>query len=201
MLIFTAMLYKIRPSAWFACAALLTLSACGGGGPSQTFDLTAPKDGLKAGRGRGVLVVAEPVALQAIDSNRIIIRARDGSIAYLTDVQWADRLPKLMQARLIETFENARRVGGVARPGERIVPTAQLNIDIRQFGIDEARGEAVVEITARIVNDRSGGIIAAQVFESRVPSGGNQGAGASAALDLAHQAVLRNLVAWASGKV
>lgn len=185
-----------------AAALLLTLAACSSGPPPATFDLTAPKDGIAAGRGRGLLVVAEPQALQALDSNRIVIRTREGGIAYLPDVQWSDRLPKLLQARLIQTFENGARIQAVGRPGDRLVPAAQLNSDLRSFGIDEASGEAVVEISVKIVNDRSGRILAGQVFTSRVPTGGGtSGPVASAALDLATQAILRDIVRWVSGRV
>ena len=60
----------------------LLLTACSSPPPS-TFDLTAPRDGLASGRGRGLLVVAEPQALAALDSNRILILTRDGGIALL----------------------------------------------------------------------------------------------------------------------
>ena len=109
-------------------AGLFALSACGGGAPPATYDLTAPRDGITSGRGRGLLVVAEPQALQALDSNRIVIRTSDGGIAYLPDAQWSDRLPKLIQTRLIQTFENGARIQAVGRPGDRLVPAAQLTL-------------------------------------------------------------------------
>lgn len=185
-----------------ALAGLLALSACGGGAPPATYDLTAPREGLSSGRGRGLLVVAEPQALQALDSNRIVIRTSDGGIAYLPDAQWSDRLPKLIQTRLIQTFENGARIQAVGRPGDRLVPVAQLNSEIRSFGIDEKTGEAVIELSVKIVNDRSGRILAGQVFTSRVPSGGSiSGPVASAALDLATQALLRDVVRWVSARI
>ena len=183
-------------------AMAIALSACGGGAPPATYDLTAPREGLSSGRGRGLLVVAEPQALQALDSNRIVIRTSEGGIAYLPDAQWSDRLPKLIQTRLIQTFENGARIQAVGRPGDRLVPVAQLNSEIRSFGIDEKTGEAVIELSVKIVNDRSGRILAGQVFTSRVPSGGSiSGPVASAALDLATQALLRDVVRWVSARI
>ena len=183
-------------------AGLFALSACGGGAPPATYDLTAPRDGITSGRGRGLLVVAEPQALQALDSNRIVIRTSDGGIAYLPDAQWSDRLPKLIQTRLIQTFENGARIQAVGRPGDRLVPAAHLNSEIRSFGIDEKTGEAVIELSVKIVNDRSGRILAGQVFTSRVPSGGSvSGPVASAALDLATQGLLRDVVRWVSARI
>lgn len=185
-----------------ALAGLLALSACGGGAPPATYDLTAPREGITGGRGRGVLVVAEPQALQALDSSRIVIMTSEGGIAYLPDAQWSDRLPKLIQTRLIQTFENGARIQAVGRPGDRLVPAAQLNSEIRSFGIDEKAGEAVIELSVKIVNDRSGRILAGQVFTSRVPSGGSvSGPVASAALDLATQSLLRDVVRWVSARI
>lgn len=179
----------------------MLVAGCSSGTPPATYDLTAPRDGIAAGRGRGLIVVAEPQALQALDSNRIIVMARGGSIAYLPDVQWADRLPKLLQVRLIQTFENGKRIQAVGRPGDRLVPVAQVNSEIRTFGIDESTGEAVVELSVKIVNDRSGTILAGQLFSSRVPGAGAGGPGASAALDLATQAILRDIVRWVSARI
>lgn len=185
----------------FVVAASLLAAGCSSGPAPATFDLTAPRDGVAGGQGRGLLVVAEPQALQALDSQRVVIMA-GGGIAYLPDVQWADRLPKLLQTRLIQTFENGRRIRAVGRPGDRLVPAAQLNSDVRQFGIDERTGEAVVELSVKIVNDRTGRILAGEVFTSRVPAGGaTTGAGALAALDLAAQAVLRDVVRWTSTRI
>ncbi len=185
-----------------AVTAALLVAGCSSGAPPATFDLTAPRDGIAAGRGRGLLVVAEPQALQAIDSNRILIVTSAGGIAYLPDAQWSDRLPKLLQVRLIQTFENGKRIQAVGRPGDRLIPVAQLNSEIRTFGIDERSGEAVVEVSVKIVNDRSGRILAGQVFTSRVPSGGAaSGPAAIAALDLATQSLLRDVVRWVSARI
>ena len=184
-----------------AACALLALGGCGGGAPPQTFDLTAPKDGLSAGTGRGLLVVGEPTALQALDSTRILVMTSSGSLAYLPGAQWSDRLPKLLQVRLIQTFENGKRIQAVGRPGDRLVPVAQLNSEIRAFGLDEKTGEAVIEMSVKIVNDRTGRILAGQVFSSRIPAGGNDGPVVSAALDLATQALLRDVVRWVSARI
>ena len=106
-------------------------------------------------------------------------------------------MPKLVQTRLVQTFENASRIGSVARPGERIVPDLQLNTDIRSFNIDAASGAAVVEITAKLVGDRTGQVQRARVFSARVPAGAVDGAGAVQALDRALSQVLIEIVRWA----
>ena len=179
----------------------LMLGACSGS-PPPTYDLSAPREGLARSSSRTLVVVGEPQALAALDSNRIVITTGDGSLAYLPAGQWSDRLPKLMQARLIQSFENAHRIAAVGRPGDRLVPAVQLNSDIRRFGMDERSGEAVIEMSVKIVDDRTGKIRAGEVFTARVAAPhGTTAAGASAALDLAAQSLMRDVVAWVSRRV
>ena len=174
------------------------LAACSTPAPS-TFDLTAPSD-VRAARGSGAqLVVAAPTALQVIDSDRIMVRGRAGEVSYLPGVQWADRLPSLVQTRLIQTFENAHRIGSVGRPDDKIVPDATLVTEIRSFEIDASAGAtARVEISAKLVGESTGRIRAARLFSAGVPAAGLTGPQASAALDQALHEVLRDVVAWAS---
>lgn len=172
------------------------LAACGGTPSRTTFDLTAPADVGRVGGSRAQLVINEPTTVQAIDSDRILVRDA-GALSYLPDAQWADRLPKLFQVRLIQTFENASRLGRVGRPGDRVVADLALNVDIRSFGIEVASSQAVVEVTVRIVSDRNGRVSAARGFVARVPVSGVTGAVAARALDEAMSQVLRDIVKWA----
>ncbi len=129
---------RLRAAALTLTAALL-LAGCGGGSAPTTFDLTAPRDFGRVGASRATLVVQEPTTVQALDSDRVIVRDSSGALSFVGGAQWADRVPKLVQVRLIQTFENGGRVGSVARPGDRITPEAQLLTDIRSFNIDAAR--------------------------------------------------------------
>lgn len=172
------------------------LAACGGTPSRTTFDLTAPADVGRVGGSRAQLVINEPTTVQAIDSDRILVRDA-GALSYLPDAQWADRLPKLFQVRLIQTFENASRLGRVGRPGDRVVADLALNVDIRSFGIEVASSQAVVEVTVRIVSDRNGRVSAARGFVARVPVSGVTGPVAARALDEAMSQVLRDIVKWA----
>lgn len=181
-------------------AACLLAAACAGSKATPTFDLTAQKDfGRGGGRSGVLLVVAEPTALQVLDSDRIAVRRADGGIAFVADAQWADRLPKLVQARLVQSFENAGRLKGIGRPGDRLSADQQLLVDLRGFGFNPAVG-AEVELSAKLVGDRSGKILAARVFSVRVPVEGDGAAAVAAGLDKAFAQVTVELVGWASGR-
>ncbi|MCX7325537.1 MAG: ABC-type transport auxiliary lipoprotein family protein [Hyphomicrobiales bacterium] len=171
------------------------LASCSGTPERTTFDLTAPASIGPVSGLRAQLVVNEPTTVQALDSDRILVR-EGGALSYLRDAQWADRLPKLFQARLIQTFENASRLGRVGRPGDRIVPDLALNTDIRSFGIETETSQAVVDVTVRIVGDRSGKVTAARSFAARVPVTSISGPAAAQALDAAMSQVLRDIVRW-----
>lgn len=181
----------------FLLGGLAALSGCASP-PAATFDIS-PAAMARAGGGRGLLVVAEPVAVSLLDSDRIVVRTRDNGVAYLKGAQWPQRLPSLLQARLIQSFENARRVGSVGRPGERLNPAHQLNVEIRTFEVQEATGEAVIEMTVKIVNDRTGRIVAAEMFAGRTPSA-IDGPAAAQALNGVAQGVMANIVQWTSGR-
>ncbi|HEV7326470.1 MAG TPA: ABC-type transport auxiliary lipoprotein family protein [Bosea sp. (in: a-proteobacteria)] len=179
-----------------AIAGSLVLAGCGGGPAPTTYDLSAPRDFGRIGGGGGVLIVAQPTAVQALDSDRLIVKDSSGALSFLGGAQWADRVPNLVQTRLIQTFENGSRIAAVGRPGERIVPDFQLNTDIRAFNIDAASGQAVVEITAKLIGDRTGKVQRAKLFSARVPAGA-EGAGAAQALDQALSQVLIQIARWA----
>lgn len=147
---------------------------------------------------RAAVVVNEPTAVQALDSDRVIVKDSTGALTFLGGAQWADRVPKLVQTRLIQTIENGSRIASVSRPGERIVPDYQLNTDIRAFNIEAASGSAIVEITAKIVADKTGHIQRAKLFQARVPAGAADGPGAAQALDRALSLVLIQIARWTS---
>jgi cholesterol transport system auxiliary component len=173
------------------------LAGCGGGATPTTFDLSAPSGFGRVGGSRAALIVVEPTTVQTLDSDRIIVKDSTGALSFLGGGQWADRVPRLVQTRLIQTFENGSRLGAVARPGERIVPDLQLNTDIRSFNIDAASGSAVVEITAKLVGDRTGKVQRARLFSARVPASAVDGPAAAQALDRALSQVLIEIVRWA----
>jgi cholesterol transport system auxiliary component len=164
--------------------------------PAETFDLTAPSEFGPPAAQRGALIVAEPAALRILDTDRIVVRVRENEVAHLGGSQWADRLPRLFQARVIQGFENARRLRMVGRPGEGIDATAVLQTEIRSFEIDAARGNvARVEITARLVSTRNGRVIAGEIFRAEIPGSTEQRAAAQA-LDRAMREVIVRIVAW-----
>jgi cholesterol transport system auxiliary component len=171
------------------------LTGCGGASNLTTYDLTAPRNGLRRSGGGGIIILSEPTAVFVLDSERIVVRSARGELTYLPAAQWSDRLPKLLQARMIQTLENAGRAA-VARPGDRLSGSYQLVADIGAFEIREESRMAVVEIAVKLAVAGSGSIKAARVFGATSPVSSIDGAGATAALDGALAQVLRDFSAW-----
>ncbi|WP_454916761.1 ABC-type transport auxiliary lipoprotein family protein [Xanthobacter sediminis] len=190
---------------WAARAAVLglglLLAACGST-PLPTYNLSAPQGFSAGGRGDGQLVVAQPYALAALNTDKIFVEPAPGQIAYLGDAQWGDSLPSLLQARIIQAFENGSKLKRVARPGEGVSAEYQLVTDIRVFGlrITPEGPVAVVELSAKLIGNQNGRILAAQVFKAAVPAAGSSGPEATSALDKAAEQVLVALVRWAAGR-
>ncbi|MDB5512003.1 MAG: hypothetical protein JWR08_1486 [Enterovirga sp.] len=175
-------------------AGSLVLGGCGST-PDTAYDLTAPRPRGAIGLGTQ-LVVTEPAALQAFESERIAVRSASGTVSVLPNGQWADRLPRLVQARIIQTFENGSRTRSVGRPGDGLTPDTQLNTELRTFQFDAGRGEGVVEISAKLVDSRSGRVLNSRIFSSRQPVGSGGVAEVAPALDRALSAVLLDMVRW-----
>ena len=183
------------------CAPALALAAltaaCSSGPAPATFDLSAPASRIRGAAGIQVLV-AEPVALQALSTQQILVKDASGAISFLGGGQWADNLPRLIQARLINTFENASQLRGVSRPNSGAVADAQLISELRRFEIATPGNEAVVEISAKIVSERNGRIVNGRIFRGRVAAGAMDAANAVRALDEALSVVMLDIVRWVS---
>ncbi len=184
-------------------AVLAGCSSLGGSNKAlDTFDLAIPAV-EKAGKRKSDLqiLIAEPQALKIIDSESIVIRNGKSSVAYLGGAQWSDRLPKMVQARLIQAFENSNRFGGVGRAGEGLAIDYQIITDIRSFEIDSTGSDkAVIEISAKLLNDRNGVVGSSKLFTATVPA--TQGSsGYVSALDAAFDSVAGEIVVWASSNI
>lgn len=194
-------------------ALAFALAGCSGGvlggligtgnNPTPTFDLSAPRNfGQLPPRARGLLAVELPGALQILDTEKIVVYPSAGEVAYLTDAQWLDRLPRLMQARIVQSFENSTRIRAVAKSQDRVSADYLLVVDIRQFGIVAYDGPyAVVELSVKVVYQRGGRIAAATVFGSKVQAAAATGAQATLALDQAFSEVLVQMVKWTSRRI
>lgn len=181
-----------------ALPMLLALSGCGSA-PNDTFDLSAvstPVSTSASARNRQLLI-ADPSALKAVDSEQILVRVAGSEVQYLSKSQWSDKLTRVVQSKLVEAFEDTGRLGGVGKPGQGLAIDYQLISDVRAFEIATGGGDrGVVEISVKLLNDRNGSVKAQKVFRAEVPSAGSGSSAYVAALDQAFGQVTGQIVAW-----
>jgi phospholipid/cholesterol/gamma-HCH transport system substrate-binding protein len=113
-----------------------------------------------------------------------------------TNAKWSDNLPKLLQSKVIESFENAGMLGSVSRPNDANTADHQLQLDIRSFQVTMPGGPvADVEFAARLLGN-DGKIVAARIFRATAPAKATDAAAAAAALNEAFGKVAVELVTW-----
>ncbi|OAF01187.1 hypothetical protein AYJ54_29325 [Bradyrhizobium centrolobii] len=170
----------------------------GGGAPAQkiTYDLRAPQDLGPVGKGLSAsLAIPEPTAVAMLQTQRMLfspVRDNPGFAEFL----WADSIPKLVQARLIDSFENFDIAHAPLRTTDLGQADYQLLIDIRRFRI-AMEGEPQVEIglSARIV-DKNGKVIASRLIETSEKLDKVEPAAAVAAFDAAFARIAKELIGW-----
>ncbi|KQT53272.1 ABC transporter [Aureimonas sp. Leaf454] len=175
-----------------ACASL------GGTTPPDTYEISSPTTvQRKAGATRAQLLIPEPTAIKTLDSAQIVIKPTPYTVEYLANSQWSDRLPRMVQLRFVQAFENSGRVAAVGVPGQGLAIDYQVVMEIRRFEIDaDGANRAVVEIAVKALNDKTGAVRATRVFTQTAPVSGAGNASYVAALDAAFDRTSADIVAW-----
>src|SRR5690606_12789198 len=143
------------------------------------------------------VLVAEPSALKVLDSENIVIRPSAGTVEFLGGAQWADRLPRIVQARLVETLQGTGRLGGVGKPGEGLAIDYQVVTEVRAFDVRvDGAARAEVRLHVKLLNDRNGVVRAEKTFAATAAVSGSGNAAYVAALDRAFAQATREIVGW-----
>jgi phospholipid/cholesterol/gamma-HCH transport system substrate-binding protein len=166
--------------------------------------MTAPTSFPHSGKAvKAQLVVPEPTALVALDTQRIIVAPGAGEAPPVDAAQWSDTIPKLLQARIVQSFENSNSVGAVAKPMEGLAADYQIVIDIHSFQVVPGPASspvAEVEFAAKVVDDK-GRIVGSRTFRATAPAMDSKAAGAAAAMDTAFGKAATDLVVWTAAVI
>lgn len=193
------MLAHLRKQLWLAAGAIVLLTGCTSTTPLDTFSLSTATPAQLAQQRKNVqILVPTPAALKALDSENIVVHNAPGSITYLKGAQWGDRLTNMVQARLVQAFENSNAVGGVGRPGDGLAINYQVQTDLRDFGINAAVSPQIarIELAVRVLNDKNGEVRATRIFSATAPVHGSGNQAFIKALDTGFADVSRQIVAW-----
>jgi phospholipid/cholesterol/gamma-HCH transport system substrate-binding protein len=170
--------------------------------PGAIYDLTAADAFPPLGRKLNAqLSIGDPSAVLMLDTQKIVVRPQPPENPSFENVRWSDSLPKLVQARIMQSFENAKYFSAVARQAEALSSDYQLLIDLRAFEISTApTTEAIVELSARLVGE-NGKIRDSHVFRSMLPAQIGDAAMAASALNDAFGQVAKELVIWTASAI
>jgi len=183
------------------CLAL-AMSGCAlavNSAPPQTYDLVAPEVTSERGQALPVqLVVRTPSAVRALNTERILVRPASERISYYPEAAWSDRLPRLIRARLTEALEDSGHFRAVVTEDDRVSANYSLQIAIRAFemSVNGKPPEGHVDLSAKIVDERAGKVIASRRFESRVRAKSDAVGEGVAAITTAFHDVSRELMRW-----
>jgi cholesterol transport system auxiliary component len=195
---------KLMSGAAIIAAALSGCALLPGGGPAplDTYELSAPASQTQKARNRTQILIAEPSALKALDGENIVIKPAPGVIQFLKGAQWADRLPKIVQARLAETFQRSGSFAGVGLPGEGLAIDYQVIAEVRAFEVRVDGGShAEVELFVRLLNDRNGTVRASRIFEASAPVSGSGNDAYVRALNSAFGQAASDIVKWTDSEI
>lgn len=181
------------------CLGLVGCALAANSKPPITYDLVAPRSFSSTPRPAPYqLVVYEPTAVHALETDRLMVRPRADQVSYYKGVAWSDRLPRLVQARMIETFQNSGAVKAVSAT----IGQYALVTDLRSFQIDVSSGKAYaeIEIFAKLVNTSTGKVTATKGFSARVPATTDSPTDAIAAMNQAFTEVLQDTTTWVAAR-
>jgi phospholipid/cholesterol/gamma-HCH transport system substrate-binding protein len=161
-----------------------------------TYDLQALQNpGPTTVTIKGQLVIPEPTAVAMLETQRMLFSPAS-EIPGLSEFLWADTIPRLFQARLIESFENYDIAHAPLRTADVGQADFQLLIDVRRFRVAlESGPEAQIGLSARII-DKDGKVIASRLFEESEKFDKVEPQTAVTAFDAAFGRIARNMIAW-----
>jgi phospholipid/cholesterol/gamma-HCH transport system substrate-binding protein len=151
-----------------------------------------PHPPLEAG-----IVVAEPTATTRLQTQRFLFASDENAHDDFANAQWSDSLPALVQAKLLQSFENYDIAHAPLRGDALSQGGVRLMIDLRQFDISVAPAQVTIALSAKII-DAGGRVKAAQIFGESEALGDVSPSAASAAFNKAFGTLAQKLVRWAA---
>ncbi|MFI2767219.1 ABC-type transport auxiliary lipoprotein family protein [Ruegeria faecimaris] len=169
--------------------------------PKSTFSSSLP-------RIQKQIVVQEPTATAAVNTDQIAVQPTPLQVQYLPRARWVDRAPLIVQALLVESYENSGRVSAVGRSTVGLRPDYVIVPDLREFqGIvvnqdgESSTVRVEVRMNIKIVDEFDDKIIASNSFQENVIAKSNQTEDLVTAFDVALGKTMRDAVEWSIRRI
>ena len=195
----------IRMRRCLPLAVVLVLGACSSlTGKREPFTVyspryTPPADAAKAPPVPWQLTIDTPIAGDALDTSRMLVMPTPGAIETYKGGRWADTMPLMLRALLIQAFQDSGRIAGVGATAAGLHADFSIAIDLHDFETQYRDGapHAVIRLNAKLNDISVNRVRAARMFEADEPLSGTQASDASAAFERALDQMLPQMVAWA----
>jgi phospholipid/cholesterol/gamma-HCH transport system substrate-binding protein len=133
-----------------------------------TTDLPAPPEHTPNWQ----LLVPEPSTLMGFNTDKILTQPGPDESLPLENAEWSDNLPVLVQAKVLQTFENAGYARSVSGSRDGFANNYELLINIRNFHVSTQDGaQAEIGFLVRL-QDQNGEIIASKLFKGSKTANG-----------------------------
>lgn len=200
----------MRLAAFFiAAVSSLSLAGCaamvGGITPAPTtYDLVPPRiSTVRAPRpAEFQLVVNEPTAVRSLGSDRLLVKPGADQVSYFKGAAWSDRLPKLVQDRMVQAFQNAGLVKAVGSRTDRLNADIELASQLNAFQIEISQSGAVAHVSlfVKVIDGNRGVMIDSRAFDAKVSTSATEASEMVAALNQGFDTVLRKIVPWVAAR-
>ncbi|WP_170415367.1 ABC-type transport auxiliary lipoprotein family protein [Ruegeria atlantica] len=196
--------------------ALVSLGACTGLGtlrqaskPNDLYLLT-PKSTFSSSlpRVQKQIVVQEPTATAAVNTDQIAIQPTPLQVQYLPRARWVDRAPLIVQALLVESYENSGKVAAVGRSTVGLRADYVIVPDLREFQglvVSDVEGTKTIRVEVRmnikIIDEFEDKIIASSSFREFVVSASDATPDLVEAFDDALGKTMRDAVEWSVRRI
>jgi phospholipid/cholesterol/gamma-HCH transport system substrate-binding protein len=142
------------------------------------------------------LIIAEPTATTRLQTQRFLFASDEEPHDDFANAQWSDSLPQLVQAKLLQSFENYDIAHAPLRGDALSEGGARLLIDLRRFEIATAPDAKVtIALSVKLV-DGAGHLKAARIFEQSSPIDALTVTQAATAFGRAFETLSKDVVTW-----
>ncbi len=169
--------------------------------PKSTFSSSLP-------RVQKQVVVQEPTATAAVNTDQIAIQPTALQVQYLPQARWVDRAPLIVQALMVESFENSGKVAAVGRSTVGLRADYVIQPDLREFQglvVSETENSKTVRVEVRmnikIIDEFEDKIIASDSFREYVVAASDQTPDLVEAFDIALGKTMRDAVEWSVRRI
>ena len=147
------------------------------------------------------LQIEVPNAEAALDTTRIALSRSATTLDYYADAAWTDRLPLVLQAQLLASFQNAHRLVAIAGASSAARSDAVLIIELRHFEAQYGGSgppQWRIELNADLISANDRKVIATRLFTGSAAVPQNNMTAIVDGADQAWRGVATQIVNWAA---